>query len=49
MLIRAHFVLEQFRRYLEEHGYDTSGMGFVDGVASSSVGDVKDVPSFDKV
>lgn len=25
----------EFRRYLEEHGYDTSSMGFVDSATSS--------------
>jgi len=30
-------IFSQFRRYLEEHGYDTSGMGFGDSATSSIV------------
>jgi hypothetical protein len=39
----------QFRRYLEEHGYDTSNMGLLDSTTSSRV-DVDEKPgSFEKV
>lgn len=27
----AHLRACQFREYLEQHGFDTSGMGFIDG------------------
>jgi len=29
------FFFFQFRQYLEDHGFDTSTMGFVDSAASS--------------
>jgi len=42
-------IFSQFRRYLEEHGYDTSGMGFGDSATSSVVEMKNGIPPFDKV
>jgi len=42
-------IFSQFRRYLEEHGYDTSGMGFGDSTTSSVMEMKNGIPPFDKV